>query len=93
MRRPIKTRLKHGWTLVEFNRQIPIGIKEWLLFFEEDKAQYKSMNTWCSENIREGSWDSTLHHGETAPSGNGPKIRFIFKNAEDAVAFKLIWST
>lgn len=42
---------------------------------------------WCEQNLAKGSWTVK----PTAPSHHDSGPNFLFKSAEDAVLFKLVW--
>lgn len=60
-----------------------------------DKTYYRhhiEMQTWCKENIGEGSWDGFALAGDVWSINNKfGNITFKFVNEEDLNRFKLRW--
>ena len=64
-----------------------------------DKEYYHlqwDMHKWCEENVGKGGWNyrADLEEGEDqhwSISSAFGRSTFVFRHAEDAVAFKLVW--
>ena len=81
---------KHGWTPVNVDRlEINWPKTMFIALDKEDSEQFNEIKTWCDETVGKENYVAVLQDG----GSNHNVKRVVFKNAQDALMFKLKWLT